>query len=138
MMRREPNLCKPRADKSAPIAHRGVSRSAFLNNHSEFSAGCVGTFPAAAMFSTHSNEEEDMKKFGYIIAAIGAIAIAAPSIASAETVVIKRGDRHHSDFRDHRFGARADYREHHDRGWHRGWGHRHDKVVIIKKQRRVY
>ena len=49
-----------------------------------------------------------MKKFGYIIAAIGAIAIAAPSIASADTVVIKRGDRHHGEFRDHRFGARAD------------------------------
>ena len=32
-----------------------------------------------------------MKKFGYIIAALGAIAVAAPTIASAETVVIKRG-----------------------------------------------
>ena len=30
-----------------------------------------------------------MKKFGYVIAALGAIAIAAPTIASAETVVIK-------------------------------------------------
>ena len=36
-----------------------------------------------------------MKKFGYVIAALGAIAIAAPSIASAETVVIKRGGHHH-------------------------------------------
>ena len=36
-----------------------------------------------------------MKKFGYIIAALGAIAVAAPSIASAETVVIKRGGHHH-------------------------------------------
>jgi hypothetical protein len=111
---------------------------AFLNNRSEFSAGCVGTFPSRAMFSSHSNEEEDMKRLGYIIAAIGAIAIAAPSIASAETVVIKRGDRHHGEFRDHRFGPRAEYREHRDRGWHRGWGHRHDKVVIINKQRRDY
>ena len=32
-----------------------------------------------------------MKKFGYVLAALGAIVIAAPSIASAETVVIKRG-----------------------------------------------
>ncbi len=32
-----------------------------------------------------------MKKFGYVIAALGAIAVAAPTIASAETVVIKRG-----------------------------------------------
>ena len=36
-----------------------------------------------------------MKKLGYVIAALGAIAIAAPSIASAETVVIKRGGDHH-------------------------------------------
>jgi hypothetical protein len=70
-----------------------------------------------------------MKKFGYIIAALGAIAVAAPSIASAETVVIKRGD-HHRD------GARAEFREHRehrDRGWHEGWRHRHaDRMVIIK------
>ena len=37
-----------------------------------------------------------MKKLGYVIAAIGAIAVAAPSIASAETVVIKHGDYHRS------------------------------------------
>jgi hypothetical protein len=52
-----------------------------------------------------------MKKFGYVIAAIGAIAIAAPSIASAETVVVKHGDHMH---RDH------------------GWHHHDKKVVVIK------
>ena len=66
-----------------------------------------------------------MKKFGYAIAALGAIAIAAPSIASAETTIIKH--------RDHdRYGARAEYREHRDRGWHEGWRHHGDKVVIVK------
>ena len=65
-----------------------------------------------------------MKKFGYVLAALGAIAIAAPSIASAETIVIKRGGGHH-------YGARAEYREHRDHGWHRGHA---DKVVIIKKR----
>ena len=35
-----------------------------------------------------------MKKLGYVIAALGAIIIAAPSVASAETVVIKRGGYH--------------------------------------------
>jgi len=30
-----------------------------------------------------------MRKFGYVIAVLGAIAVAAPSIASAETVLIK-------------------------------------------------
>ena len=69
-----------------------------------------------------------MKKFGYVLAALGAIVIAAPSIASAETVVIKRGGYHQG------YGARAEFREHHDRGWHRGWeGHHRDRVVVIKR-----
>jgi hypothetical protein len=66
-----------------------------------------------------------MKKLGYVIAALGAIAVAAPSIASAETVVIKRGG-HHWD------RAHAEYREHRDRGWHEGWRHHGDRVVIVK------
>ncbi|TMJ16025.1 MAG: hypothetical protein E6G93_16390 [Alphaproteobacteria bacterium] len=72
-----------------------------------------------------------MKKFGYAIAALGAIAIAAPSIASAETTIIKH--------RDHdRYGARAElrehgeFREHRDHGWHEGWRHHRDRVVIVK------
>lgn len=55
-----------------------------------------------------------MKKFGYVIAAFAAVAIAAPSIASAETVVVK----HHGMHRDH--------------GWHRDHWHHHDRTVIIK------
>jgi len=70
-----------------------------------------------------------MKKFGYVLAALGAIVIAAPSIASAETTIIKRGGYHHS------YGARAEFREHHDRGWHRGWRGHNDRVVIVKKHR---
>ena len=70
-----------------------------------------------------------MKKFGYVIAALGAIAIAAPSIASAETTVIKRGGD-----RDH-FGARAEFREHRDYGRHEGWRHLDRKVVVIKHRR---
>jgi hypothetical protein len=66
-----------------------------------------------------------MKKFGYAIAALATLAIAAPSIASAETVVIKRGGHH--------MGARAEFREHRHEGWHR---HHADKVVIIKKHHR--
>jgi hypothetical protein len=74
-----------------------------------------------------------MKKFGFIIAALGAIAIAAPSIASAETVVIKRGGYHHG------YGARAEFREHRDHGWHEGRRHRHaDRVVIVKQRRHEY
>jgi hypothetical protein len=74
-------------------------------------------------------EERNMKKFGYILAAVGAIAVAAPSIASAETVVIKRGAHHHQ------MGARAEFREHRDFGLHQGWRHHHaDKVVIVKRR----
>jgi hypothetical protein len=73
-----------------------------------------------------------MKRLGYAIAALGVIAVAAPSIASAETVVIKRGGHHDWD------RARAEYRVNrgwHDRGWHEGWRHHHDKVVIVKHHR---
>jgi hypothetical protein len=73
-------------------------------------------------------EEDIMKKFGYVIAALGAIAIAAPSIASAETVVVREGG--------HR-GAHAEFREHRDHGWHQGWRH-HDRMVIIKHRRHDY
>ncbi len=70
-----------------------------------------------------------MKKFALALATLGAVIIALPSIASAETVVIKRGGGHHNAY-----GARADM--HRGRGWHRG-GHRHnDRVVIIKKRHR--
>jgi hypothetical protein len=81
-------------------------------------------------------EENDMKKLGYVIAALGAMAIAAPSIASAETLVVKHGDRDHmrkhGEFREHRehFRARAEFREHRERGWHRD--RHHDKMVVIK------
>jgi len=73
-----------------------------------------------------------MKKFGYVLAALAAVIVAAPSIASAETVVIKRGGAygHH-----HGYGARAEFRGHRDRGYHRGHRGHGDKVVIIKKHR---
>ena len=72
-----------------------------------------------------------MRKFGYVIAALGAIVVAAPSIASADTVVIKRS--HHPWY-----GARAEFREHRDYGWHRGWWHHRDRDrdrVIIREHR---
>lgn len=73
-----------------------------------------------------------MKKFGLVIAAIGALAVAVPSIASAETVMIRHGGGHHHW--DRGYGARAEM--HRDRGWHRGGEHRHhDRVVVIKRHR---
>jgi hypothetical protein len=73
-----------------------------------------------------------MKKFGLVLAALGAIIIGAPSIASAQTVVIKRGGYHGHH---HGYGARAQM--HRDRGWHRGRGHR-DRVVVIKNRHHRY
>ncbi|MCA6119624.1 hypothetical protein J6524_32840 [Bradyrhizobium sp. WSM 1738] len=74
-----------------------------------------------------------MKRLAYIVAALGALAIAAPSIASAETVVIKKRGYHHHHHHPH-YGARAEFRR--DRGWHRGWRHGHrDRTVVIKKYR---
>ena len=69
-----------------------------------------------------------MRKSGYVIAAIAAITVVAPSIASADTVVIKH--RNH-DWR----GAHAEFREHRDYGLHRGFFHRdrdrdRDRVII--------
>ena len=71
------------------------------------------------MLVSRSNEEDMMKKFGFIIAALGAIAIAAPSIASAEEMVV----RHDHD----RMGARAEMHRDHGRDHHH-----HDRMVIIK------
>lgn len=68
-----------------------------------------------------------MRKLAYVVAAISAIAIAAPSIANAETVVIKRHGHHDR-------GLHMGW-HHHDRGWHNGWRHHNDRTVIIKNHR---
>ncbi|MBB5050007.1 hypothetical protein HNR60_004792 [Rhodopseudomonas rhenobacensis] len=70
-------------------------------------------------------------KLRYAFAALTIAALAVPSIASAETTVIKKV------YRD---GPRAEMRHHHDRGMHRGVRmHRGgDKVVIIKKRHHRY
>jgi len=106
-----------------------LRRRADLNRRSGFSSGSSGTNRAAQKLAPRSLEEDvEMKKFGYVFAAIGALAIAAPSIASAETVVVKhRGDYHNA------WRAHAEMRDH---GWHNGWRHRHaDRVVIVKRHR---
>src|SRR5207237_4538966 len=77
-----------------------------------------------------AQEEDFMRKFGYVVAAIVAVGIAVPSIAGAETVVIKHGD--HDRYRDR--DARAEYREHREFRTHpdHGWRHHADRVVIVK------
>ncbi|WP_424630753.1 hypothetical protein [Bradyrhizobium sp. SYSU BS000235] len=61
-----------------------------------------------------------MKKIALALATVSTLAFALPSLASAETVVIKRG-HHHMD--------RGWHHSHMDRGWHHGHGR---KVVVIK------
>jgi hypothetical protein len=84
-----------------------------------------------------------MKKLTLALATLATIAVAAPTIASAEEFGVRiggdrdmyrdRGEyRERGEFR----GARAEYRDH-DRGWHRGWDRdRSDRVVVIKKRHR--
>jgi hypothetical protein len=102
-----------------------------LNGCSEFSRVLLGTLPLARSFHLVESEEDNMRTSAYVIAALAAITIAAPSIASADTVVIKH--------RDHWRGAHAEFRDHRDYGWHRGWWHRdHDRDrdrVIIREHR---
>ena len=70
-----------------------------------------------------SKEEDTMKKLAYVLAAVCAIAVAAPSVANAEKIIIKRGGHH--DWHHHDRGW-------HDRGWHNGWRHHHHDRVVIK------
>ncbi len=70
-------------------------------------------------------------KLRIALAAIAIAAVAAPTLASAETTIIKKyGDR------DHFRGARNEMRFDRDRDFHRGFFHRHgERTVIIKKHR---
>jgi hypothetical protein len=107
-----------------------------------FSAACSEPCRRSdVLFLLNWKRGEIMNKFGLIAAAVAAIAIAAPSVASAEKIVIKRGGEHHYGARPnkvviktgHRDGARAEYRGRRDYGMHRGHGGK--KVVIIKHGR---
>jgi hypothetical protein len=62
-----------------------------------------------------------MKKIALALATVSALAVALPSLASAEAIVIKRGGHHHMD--------RGWHHSHMDRGWHHGRG---KKVVVIR------
>jgi hypothetical protein len=78
-----------------------------------------------------------MRKLSLALAALATIAVAAPTIASAEESGVRIGghSRDRGEFRDHKEfrGARAEYRDH-DRGWHRGWDRDHGhRMVIIKR-----
>jgi opacity protein-like surface antigen len=75
-----------------------------------------------------------MKKLAYALAAAAAIAVAAPTVASAQGFgVYVGGDRGY--YGDRYDGPRARFYTH-DRGWHRGWYHRdmdRDRDVVIRR-----
>jgi hypothetical protein len=77
-----------------------------------------------------------MRKLFYALAALTAVAIATPTIASAEGFGFYiGGDRDYYGDRYYR-GPRAEFYRH-DRGWHRGWYHRDydygDRGVVIRR-----
>ena len=69
-----------------------------------------------------------MRKLFYALAALTTVAIATPTIASAEGLgVYIGGDRDY--YGDRYYGPRAEFYGH-DRGRHRGWYHR---GVVIRR-----
>jgi hypothetical protein len=74
-----------------------------------------------------------MRKF--VLAAVAAMAVAAPTIASAQEFGFRiGGDRNYYRDRDYG-GPRAEFYGH-DRGWHRGWYHHYydgDRSVVIHR-----
>jgi hypothetical protein len=78
-----------------------------------------------------------MKKFSYVLAALATIAVAAPTVASAQGFGFRiGGDReYYRDRDDYRGPPRAEFYAR-DRGLHRGWYNNDgDRTVIIKRHR---
>jgi hypothetical protein len=71
-----------------------------------------------------------MRKLSYVLAALATVAVAAPTIASAQEFRFRfGGDPEY--YRDRDYG----YHRRYDRGWHRGWyNHDRDRTVIIKRR----
>lgn len=67
-------------------------------------------------------------KLRYALATLAAVAVAVPTLASAETVIIKKRDHDHF-WR----GARAEFVEH--RRFHRDFDRDHGRRVVIIKHR---
>jgi hypothetical protein len=83
----------------------------------------------------NDDRRNDMKKVACVLVALATIAVAAPTVASAESFGFRIGsDRDYYRDRDEFRAPRAEFYEH-DRGWHRGWDRDRDRTVIIKRRR---
>src|SRR2546421_8425441 len=76
-------------------------------------------------------EEHRMKKL--VLASLATIAVAAPTVASAQSFGFRIGpDRDYYSDRYYDNGPRAEFYGH-QRGWHRDWNHRDGDRVIIRR-----
>ncbi|MCK1709087.1 MULTISPECIES: hypothetical protein [unclassified Bradyrhizobium] len=70
-----------------------------------------------------------MRKVCYVLAAVTALSVAAPTLASAQEFGFRIGGDH-GYYRDRDYGYDRGY----DRGWHRGWyNHDRDRTVVIRR-----
>jgi hypothetical protein len=77
-----------------------------------------------------------LKKLSCVLAALATIAVAAPTVASAQSFGFRvGGDRDYYRDRDY-YSPRAEFYAH-DRGLHRGWYRDGDRTVIIKRHRHL-
>jgi hypothetical protein len=107
-----------------------------LNIHSRKFPRSSGTSPRTIRFLWRGVTDDwrrNMTKLAYVFAALATLAVAAPTIASAEDFGFRIGsDRDYYRGRDY-YGPRVEFYRH-DNGWHRGWYHRDgDREVIIRR-----
>lgn len=75
-----------------------------------------------------------MKKVSFILAALATIAVAAPTVASAQSFGFSVGPDRDYYYGDG--GPRAEFYGH-GRGWHRGWYH-HDRDRFVIRRHHHY
>jgi hypothetical protein len=86
------------------------------------------------VFFSRNERRREMRKVSSVLAALAIIAVAAPTVASAEGFNFRIGsDRDYYGDRDYR-GPRAEFYDH-DRGYHRGWYRRDGDRVVIRHHR---
>jgi hypothetical protein len=79
--------------------------------------------------SRNERQEKRMRKFAYVLAAVTAMAVAAPTLAGATEFGVRVGPDYYGD--RYYSGPRVGFYGH-DRGWHRGWySHDDDRDRIV-------